>query len=82
MAGIDGRKPHEDYRQLLAELELYNPKILKKKRLIVANKMDLPAATKNIAALKRKHRVRVLKLSALAGDGLEELKLELKKALP
>ena len=82
MAGIDGRKPHDDYRQLLAELELYNPKILKKKRLIVANKMDLPAAKKNLAALKRKHRVRVLKLSALAGDGLEELKLELKKALP
>jgi GTP-binding protein len=54
MAGIDGRKPHDDYRQLLAELELYNPEILKKKRLVVANKMDLPEAKKNLTAFKRK----------------------------
>ncbi len=54
MAGVDGRKPSDDYGQLLAELELYNPEILKKKRLIVANKMDLPQARKNLAAFKRK----------------------------
>ena len=54
MAGVDGRNPLDDYRQLLAELELYNPEILKKKRLVVANKMDLPDAKKNLAAFKRK----------------------------
>jgi GTP-binding protein len=81
MAGVDGRKPHDDYRQLLDELELYNPEILKKERLIVANKMDLPAAKKNLAAFKRKHRARMLETSALAGDGLEKLKLALRKAL-
>ena len=53
MAGVDGRKPYDDYRQLLAELELYNPEILKKKWLVVANKMDLPQAKKNLAAFKR-----------------------------
>jgi len=53
MAGVDGRKPDDDYRQLLAELKLYNPEILKKKRLVVANKMDLPQAKKNLAAFKR-----------------------------
>ena len=41
-------------QQLLAELKMYNPEILKKKRLIVANKMDLPAAKKNLTAFKRK----------------------------
>jgi GTP-binding protein len=106
MAGVDGRKPYDDYRQLLAELELYNPEILRKKRLIVANKMDLPQARKNLAAFKRKagQAVRprgrkrpgetgsagsgqaraprkVLEISALAGDGLEKLKLELHKTL-
>ena len=54
MAGVDGRKPHDDYQQLLKELELHNPEILEKSRLVVANKMDLPEAKKNLAAFKRK----------------------------
>jgi GTP-binding protein len=54
MAGVDGRKPMDDYQQLLDELEQYNPEILEKKRLVVANKMDLPDAKKNLAAFKRK----------------------------
>jgi len=33
---------------------MYNPEILEKKRLIVANKMDLPEAKKNLTAFKRK----------------------------
>src|SRR5258708_4768905 len=41
------------YQQLLDELKLYNPEILKKKRIVVANKMDLPEAKKNLAAFKR-----------------------------
>jgi GTPase len=81
MAGADGRKPQDDYRQLLEELELYNPEILKKKRLVVANKTDLPAAKKNLAAFKRKHRVRAIAISALAGEGLEKLKLAIHKLL-
>ncbi|HTS19697.1 MAG TPA: GTPase ObgE [Verrucomicrobiae bacterium] len=56
MAGVDGRKPQDDYEQLLEELKLYNPEILQKKRLVVANKMDLPEAKKNLTAFKRKMR--------------------------
>ena len=99
MAGVDGRKPQDDYQQLLEELEQYNPEILEKKRLVVANKMDLPDAKKNLAAFKRKLAVgrvsrlskkksavkpapqKILQISALAGEGLEKLKLELRKAL-
>jgi len=81
MAGVDGRKPHDDYRQLLKELELYNPEILNKPMLIVANKMDMPAAKKNLAAFKRKHRKRVVDISALETTGLEKLRLALRKAL-
>jgi GTP-binding protein len=106
MAGVDGRKPQDDYQQLLDELKLYNPEILEKKRLVVANKMDLPDAKKNLAAFKRKlagrpsrapkkqptgtrsagsgqapARQKILEISALAGEGLEKLKLELRKAL-
>jgi GTPase len=81
MAGVDGRKPQDDYRQLLDELELYNPEILKKKRVVVANKMDLPDAKKNLAAFKRKLKVKAIEISALAGDGLEKLKLAMHKLL-
>ena len=54
MAGVDGRKPQDDYKQLLKELELYKSGILEKPRLVVANKMDLPEARKNLTAFKRK----------------------------
>ena len=81
MAGVDGRKPADDYQQLLKELELYNPEILQKPRLVVANKMDLVAAKKNLAAFKRKYRVRVTDVSALESTGLDKLKLALRKAL-
>ena len=81
MAGVDGRKPHDDFKQLLTELKLYNPEILKKPRVVVANKMDLPAAAKNLTAFRRKHRGAVVKISALQAEGLEKLKLALRKAL-
>jgi GTP-binding protein len=101
MAGVDARKPWDDYRQLLKELEFYNPVILEKPRVVVANKMDLPAAKKNLAAFKRKLverasrpfkvkkrrtggtpvPLRILEISAVAGTGLEKLKLALRKAL-
>jgi len=44
MAGTDNRKPWDDYKQLLKELELYDPALVKKPRLVVANKMDEPVA--------------------------------------
>src|SRR5205823_14589624 len=40
MAGIDGRQPWDDYNQLLKELEFYDPALLERPRLVVANKMD------------------------------------------
>ena len=40
MAGTDGREPWDDYKNLLNELELYDPGLLERPRLVVANKMD------------------------------------------
>jgi GTP-binding protein len=77
MAGNDGRDPGEDYRQLLNELKLYDPSLLKKARLVAANKMDLPAAPANLRKFKRRCRVDALEISCLEGTGLEELKTEL-----
>ncbi len=79
MAGVDGRDPREDYAQLLEELKLYDAALLKKPRLVAANKMDVPAAKKNLTAFKRRHRVTVLPISCLEGSGLDKLKDELRK---
>jgi GTP-binding protein len=78
MAGVDNRDPLDDYRQLLKELKLYDPAMLKKPLLIVANKMDLPAAAANLKRFKRRFRRNVVEISALENSGLEELKKTLR----
>ena len=77
MAGVDGRDPWSDYEHLLEELRLYDPALLKKPRLVAANKMDLPEAAAKLKQFKRKHRVDVFEISCLREDGLTDLKLEL-----
>jgi GTP-binding protein len=56
MAGTDNRKPWDDYKQLLSELELYDPALLEKPRLVVANKMDEAVAEKNLKQFKRRSK--------------------------
>lgn len=79
MAGTDAREPKDDYRQLLRELELYDRRLLRKPRLVVANKMDVPEAKKKLAAFKRAHKVAILPISCETGDGLQRLRKELLK---
>ena len=80
MAGNDGRDPRDDYKHLLKELKLYDTALLEKPRLVVSNKMDLPAAAAHLAKFKKKHPTAdVLEISCLSGDGLERLKKELLK---
>ena len=79
MAGTDTRDPRDDYKQLLKELELYDPALLDKPRLVAANKMDLAVAKANLAKFKRRHKVDVVEISCLAGSGLDKLRKELLK---
>jgi len=79
MAGTDARDPRDDYAQLLRELELYDPSLLEKPRLVVANKMDLAEAKVWLPKFKRRHKVPLLEISCLEGRGLDELKAELLK---
>lgn len=74
MAGVDGRDPREDYATLKNELKLYDRTLLKKPKIVVANKMDLPEAKANLAKFKRRHKVEILQISALEASGLDELK--------
>lgn len=71
MAGTDNRHPWDDYRSLLEELSLYDPALLERPRLVVANKMDEPHAEQNLKAFKRRIRkTPVLPISAAFDIGL------------
>jgi GTP-binding protein len=71
MAGTDNRHPWDDYHSLLEELELYDPTLLERPRLVVANKMDEEAATANLKSFKRRVRkTLVLPISAAFDEGL------------
>lgn len=74
MAGVDTRNPLQDYKDLLNELKLYNPALLKKTILIAANKMDMPEAEENLKKFKKKVKKKILPISCLEKVGIDELK--------
>jgi GTP-binding protein len=80
MAGTDGREPWNDYRQLLQELELYDPLLLQKPMLVVANKMDEPRAEQFLKGFKRRvRRTPVLTMSAAFDEGLDRFKTAIRE---
>jgi GTP-binding protein len=82
MAGTDGRKPWDDYKQLLKELELYDPALLEKERLVVANKMDEAVAEENLKQFKNKiKKVPLLPISAAFDQGLDKFKQTIREAV-
>ncbi len=82
MAGTDGRPPWDDYAQLLLELELFDPALLAKPRLVVANKIDEPAAAPNLRAFKRRVRqTPVLPIAAAFDVGIDEFTQAIRAAV-
>jgi len=82
MAGTDGRKPWDDYKQLLEELGLYDAALLERPQIVVANKMDEPAAEQNLKAFKRRIRkTAVLPISAAFDEGIEKFKEVVRQAV-
>ena len=82
MAGTDNRAPWDDHVNLLKELELYDPAMLDKPRLVVANKMDEPVAEENLKKFKRKVRkVSVLPIAAGFDQGIEKFKMLIRQAV-
>jgi GTP-binding protein len=82
MAGTDGRAPWDDYKSLLNELELYDPALFQRPRLVVANKMDEPSAAGYLKKFKRRiHKTPVLSISAAFDQGIEEFKQTIRAAV-
>jgi len=78
VAGSEGRNPIEDVQQLRKELDLYDPLLSKRPWFVIANKMDLPGATENLATLRKKFpKIDIVPISAAKGEGTDELKKNL-----
>jgi GTP-binding protein len=77
-AGSENRNPIEDIQNLRREIDLYDKRLSERPWFIIANKMDLPDAEENLAALKRRFpSVEVVPISAAKKEGIDDLKQKL-----
>jgi GTP-binding protein len=75
VAGSEGRNPAEDLRNLRREIDLYDPALSSRPWLVVANKMDLPYAKKNLEAVQERFpKTKIIPTSAEKGEGMDALK--------
>jgi GTP-binding protein len=77
--------PERDYQIIRGELEEYEPQLVEKLTLVVANKMDLPAAAKNLTDFERARaddELPVVAVSAEKRTGIGELVAVLAELLP
>jgi GTP-binding protein len=83
VAGSEGRNPIEDLQNLRREIHLYDPGLSSRPWLVVANKMDLPDAERNLRALQERFpKTKIIPTSAAKGDGIAELKKTLAATMP
>ena len=76
MSGIE-RSPIDDYEAINRELEAYDPELLKKPMLVVANKMDEETAAENLATFKKAYpQLRVFEVSTLQHKGVQAVLYE------
>ena len=60
------------------ELENYNPNLLKKPQIVIANKMDIDGALENLENFKKKVKdVQIFPISAIKKDGLDKVLIAL-----
>lgn len=82
MSGFEGRDPYNDYITINKELENFNPDLIKKPKIIIANKMDLPSSLDNLEKFKEKvSDVKIFPISAMNNEGLSVVLNELANML-
>ncbi len=79
MAGIDGRDPLEDYEALNNELRFYSKEVAKKPQILVANKIDLEQAQRNLERFKAKFKKKIIEISAKQDINCDRLIDEIQK---
>ncbi|MDA0713975.1 MAG: GTPase ObgE, partial [Bacteroidetes bacterium] len=70
----DAKDIHEQYRILLRELEMYNPELLDKQRLLAITKSDLADVELREAMAKDLPEIPYVFISSITGENLDKLK--------
>ena len=71
--GYMGETPLAGVKTIEDELKKFNPKLAKKHKFLVVNKMDLPEGAAVLAQFKKKYKDKVLGISNATGEGVEIL---------
>ena len=74
MSGSEGRNPIEDYQVINEELKTYQYRLIERPMVVLANKMDIDGADKNLIEFKKKYKdVIVFEAITLINQGLDKL---------
>jgi len=73
MSASEGRDPYDDYLIIREELEKFSDKLVNKKEIIIANKMDVDGARDNLIKFKEKVDKEIYEISALNNENLDKL---------
>eukprot|EP00079_Xenopus_tropicalis_P030921 XP_012827159.1 PREDICTED: mitochondrial ribosome-associated GTPase 2 isoform X1 [Xenopus tropicalis] len=76
---LSHKEPWAQLASLRYELEQYNEDLVQRPHVIVANKLDLPAARETLRRLRHETDSNVIGVSALTGENAEELILHLRE---
>ncbi len=77
MGRREGRDPYDDFVTINKELENFNPKLIKKPMIVIANKMDMPEADDNLKKFKKKVDCEVYPISAINSTGIDNVLIKL-----
>jgi GTP-binding protein len=73
-APADGSDPLDNYRAIREEIRLHSAELAAKPEIVAANKMDLEGAAEGFERLRKGLDKEVVRISALTGQGLPELR--------
>ena len=78
MSSSEGRAPYEDYKIINNELKKYNINLMKRKQIVVANKMDIAQSNENLLKFKEKilkeeKNIEIIEISAYTKSNIDKL---------
>lgn len=77
MSGIEGRDPYGDYIVIMDELRQFDPKLLDKPMIIIANKMDMESSLENLKEFKKKVNQEIYEISAIKNEGIDNVLIKI-----
>ena len=85
IAGVEGRDPLDDLNIIFNELKTYSDKLINKRQIIAANKIDSidkETLDKRIDEIKKKFNdIEIFPISVLTGEGIDRLLYRLKDVI-